>query len=295
MKIYRFIVHITIVLFVILNFGIASAAEVVLNFGVYSSDKPTEMVKKFRPILNLIDSRMEELLGEPVTIRMQVSKTYKQGVDNLISGKVDFARFGPASYVEAKILDPNIYILAMESVKGKKIFHGLICIAKNSHIRKVSDLKGKRFAFGNERSTIGRYLSQLYLVKHGVHASDLGYYEYLDRHDIVASAVASGKFDAGALKESTFNKLVKNGALLKELVRFPNVTKPWIVRSGLSDTYVQALRKTLIDMDNAVGPKTINIKREFLPGDDSDYESVREAMSRNNEFFEPSISPGHRD
>ena len=69
----------------------------------------------------------------------------------------------------------------MESKKGQKTFNGVICIHKTSSIKKVSELAGKRFAFGNELSTIGRYLSQLYLLNNGVKASDLGYYEYLGK------------------------------------------------------------------------------------------------------------------
>ena len=41
-----------ILLFLMVYFGSGIAlAEVSLNFGVYASDKPTTMVKKFKPIL----------------------------------------------------------------------------------------------------------------------------------------------------------------------------------------------------------------------------------------------------
>lgn len=296
MKINRFFDYATGLLLMLglLSISMSVAAEVVLNFGVYSSDKPTTMIKKFRPVLNAIESGVEKSLGEPVTIRMQVAKTYEQGVEDLVSGKVDFARFGPASYIQAKLLEPRIGIIAMESKKGKKVFQGLICVARDSNIREVSDLKGKRFAFGNERSTIGRYLSQLYLVEHGIHASDLKYYEYLGRHDKVGAAVAAGKFDAGALKEDTFYKLVKNGKPLKTLGHFPNVTKPWVARRGLSTSYLEVLRKVLLEMDDEVALKTLK-KDGFVPGDDSDFSRIREAMARSKEFFEPVTSTIHSD
>ena len=86
-----------------------------LSFGVYASDKPSAMVRQFRPILNVVEERMARTLGEPVRIRLQVAKTYEQGITDLVQGKVDFARFGPASYIEAKATDPGITILAVES------------------------------------------------------------------------------------------------------------------------------------------------------------------------------------
>lgn len=270
----------------LLSCSISVATEAVLNFGVYSSDKPTTMIKTFRPVLDAIESHMENSLGVPVTIRMQVAKTYEQGVEDLVSGKVDFARFGPASYIQAKRLKSTISILAMESNQGEKVFQGLICISRDSNIRTISDLNGKRFAFGNERSTIGRYLSQLYLVEQGIHASNLKYYEYLGRHDKVGNAVAVGKFDAGALKEGTFHKLVKSGKPLKILARFPNVTKPWVSRSGLSKPYQRAIQKALLEMDDEVAFKTLK-KDGFVPGEDTDFSRIREAITRSTEFFEP--------
>lgn len=271
----------------LVGYSVPATAEVVLNFGVYSSDKPTTMIRKFRPVLNAIESRVEKSLGVPVTIRIQVAKSYEQGVNDLISRKVDFVRFGPASYIKAKRLEPKIEILAMESEEGKKEFLGVICVAVESNIRDVSDLKGKRFAFGNERSTIGRYLSQLYLVENGIHASDLGHFEYLGRHDRVGAAVALGQFDAGALKESTFQKLVKKGRPLKVLAQFPNVTKPWVARSGLPESHRRVLSKVLLEMDDEAALKTLK-KDGFLPGDDSDFSRIREAMVRSKEFFGPS-------
>ena len=40
----------------------------------------------------------------------------------------------------------------------------------------VEDLRGRTFAFGDRNSTIGRYLSQLHLMEHGIRAPDLAGY-----------------------------------------------------------------------------------------------------------------------
>ncbi len=267
----------------------SAQAEVILNFGLYSSDKATTLVKKFRPFLNVIDSRMENILGEPVKIRIQVSKTYEQGINSLVSGKTDFARFGPVSYIKAKDLQPDIEILALESNNGEKQFYGIICTATDSNIKQVHDLKGKKFAFGNELSTIGRFMSQLYLSEKGILASDLNHFEYLDRHDKVGTAVAQGQFDAGALQESTFNKLLTKGWKLREIARFVNITKPWITRAGLDPKYKQALRQALLELDEKTTIIAIK-KNQFIEGNDSDYAPIREAINRNREFFNNTIS-----
>lgn len=258
--------------------------DVELNFGVYTSDKPSVMVQKFRPVLNALTESLQKKLGQPVKIRLQVASGYSKGVEDLVNGRVDFARFGPASYIHAKKLNPGITILAIESKKGRKVFNGVICVRDDSAIRSIADLKGKRFAFGNKRSTIGRYLSQNYLYARGVHAKDLEAFEYLGRHDKVGAAVASGKYDAGALKESTFRKLIKKGAPLRSIATFTNVTKPWIARSGLPNEIFIALRDALISLDNPAALKALR-KDGFLPGNDSDYVSIRRAINKNPLFF----------
>jgi len=259
-------------------------AEIGLKFGVYTSDKPTAMVKAFRPILNALETKLTQKLGESTTLSMQVASSYAKGIDDVVTGQVDFARIGPASYVTIAERDPGIKLLAMESKKGKKVFFGIICVPEESPVQEIGQLKGLTFAFGDKRSTIGRYLSQLYLAKHGVVADDLASYEYLGRHDKVGAAVGALQYDAGALKESTFNKLKKKGIKIRELARFPNVTKPWIASSKVTEKISGALSEALLELKDPAALKVLK-KAGFLPAKDSDYATIRESMQNNHEFF----------
>jgi len=148
----------------------------------------------------------------------------------------------------------------------------------------VSELKGKRFAFGDEKSTIGRYLSQQYLLQHGITAAGLANYQYLGRHDRVGYAVAAGEFDAGALKESTYKKLLQKGVLLRPIATFQNVTKPWVARSGLSERVFSALRLALLEYKDPVGLKALG-KDGFVVGSHEDYMPIVAAVRNNPEFF----------
>ena len=263
---------------------VTSLAVQNLSFGVYTSNKPTAMVKQFKPMLKAIEKDLEARLGEPVRIRIQVAKDYTQGIQHLANGKVDFSRFGPASYVEAMRTNPDLRILALESSKGEKIFYGIICIQNGSSISDVTQLEGKSFAFGDELSTIGRFLSQQYLVNHGIYSTSLSRFDYLDRHDKVGTSVGAGQFDAGALNEGTFDKLVKKGVPIRELARFPNVEKPWIARSGLSEELYEALRASLLEMEDKLALASLK-KDGFVEGDDEDFASIRDAIDNNAVFF----------
>jgi len=260
-------------------------AKVSLVFGTYSPDKPTAMVAQLRPSLDRIAYHLSQVLGEDVEISMNVVRSYEAGADLIVSGTVDFMRLGPASYVKVKEQNPGITILAMEKKNGKKRFNGVIAVHIDSDITEVSQLRGRSFAFGSASSTLGRYFSQLYLMRHGIHAKDLSNYEYLGRHDKVGRAVGSGVYDAGALEGTTFAKLVAKGIPLRALATFENSTRPWVARAGMDKRIVAAFRVALSRLDNDEALRALRFEG-FLPGNDSEYEPTRQAIRENPRFFE---------
>lgn len=268
-------------------FSLTAQADISLDFGVYVSDKPTTVVRQFRPLLNALEQSMAKRLGEPVQIRMKVASTYEQGLDDLITGKVGFSRFGPASYVLAKQAFPALRLLAMETNKGEKSFDGAIVVRTDSRIRGIKELAGKNFAFGDDQSTIGRYLAQLLLLENGVRANSLKHYEYLNRHDAVGAAVADGRFDAGALKEGTLKKLIADGMSLRVLQKFPNVTKPWIAHPSMPEKVFRALHDAMLEMkdEEAFRQLASDGADGFAAGTDGEYDRIRMSIARNPEFF----------
>jgi phosphonate transport system substrate-binding protein len=261
-------------------------AELALTFGAYSSDKPSAMVAQIRPSLNEVARDMSAVLGEAVEISMQVVRSYEDGVGLVVSGRVDFARLGAASYVAAIDQNPDLEILAMENKRGSKSFRGVICVRQDSDITELGQLKGRSFAFGNTRSTLGRYLAQLTLFNAGILAEDLDHYEYLGRHDKVGRAIGSGLFDGGAVEETVFAKLVKQGVPIRAIATYTTATKPWVARQGLDPRIKQALRQALLNLREPSALQALRFDG-FLAGDDSDFEDTRLAIQENPRFFAP--------
>lgn len=257
-------------------------SELRLIFGVYTSEKATAMYRQFTPIIESLSETMEVQIGRPVDIEMKIYKTYDSAIDALVDGKVDFVRFGPAPYVLAKKRNPGIELLAMEGKKGKKRFQGAIVVPTSSSAKTLADLKGKRFAFGDRNSTIGRYLAQSALIKAGIDASKLSSFAFLGRHDRVVKAVEMGDFDAGAAKLSTVKKLNKKGKL-RVLHVFDNVTKPWVARAKLDPGTRSELSKALLSLDDPKVLKAFKVSG-FLPARDAEYALVREGMNRSAKF-----------
>ena len=263
-----------------------TSAEVYVNlkFGIYGSDRLSEINRKFTPVLDEIKKNMSISMGMPVNIEMVFYKTYEEGIEAIVEGKVDFIRLGPVSYVLAKQKNPDISIIATEAYKGSKNFNGVICVRASSPIYDIEQLKGTKFIFGNKRSTSGRYMSQKYLYDHGIKSSDFIKFGYASNHDDVAISVAQGFYDAGAFKSGILkNKLLSK--VLRVIAEFPVVTHPWVARKNMTIELRNHVRDALLNI------KDINVfkglkRTGFVAGSDKDYENIRKAINNNDLFFQ---------
>jgi phosphonate transport system substrate-binding protein len=253
-----------------------SPNAVTISFGTYAFRKPTEIYKQFQPATVELSRLLTAELGKPAHVELRITKTYEECLDEFVTGKIDIVRLGPASYVLAKQRCDTIQLLAAEHEDSRGV--GLIVVRDDSPARKLSDLTGKRFAFGDDQSTIGRYLSQAELVRAGVNGSDLSHHEYLQRHDIVFKAVEIGDYDAGALHADTWKELNgKATTKLRVLHAFDNAPKPWVARSGLDEAMTKALRTCLLSMKDKAALKALKVPG-FVTTSDAEFEFVRKGM-----------------
>lgn len=273
--------------------GARSEDALQLNFGVYTSDKPTDMYRAFKPILLELEAGLKKEFSRTTQIKLRVFTTYEAAREAILKEEVDFARFGPSSFILALEKNPAVRLLVIEEQEGQHTFKGVIFTRDNSGVQDIKDLKGKSFAFGDPDSTIGRYLSQSYLVGAGIYARDLSKFEYLDRHDKVVDSVLAGKFDAGVAKEGTLAKFKDKG--IKVLQTFDNVTKPWVARSKLEPKIGDAIQKCLGALKDkkaldSIGEKITGFNVQYAKSEI--YDPVRKGMKEAEKFVKgPSTQP----
>ena len=262
---------------------LGGAEPLALTFGIYRTDKATTMYRQFLPIVESIQEDLAVELGRPVEIELKIYKTYQEGLESLVDGTADFVRFGPASYVLAKQQNPGVELLAMEHEDGQKRFKGVVIVRRDDPAKSLADLRGRTFAFGDENSTIGRYLVQAELVRAGIRAQDLTAHKYLGRHDAVFTAVQMGDYDAGSVQISTFEKMNEDKKL-RVLHEFDNVTKPWVARAGLDADVRAALTRVLVAFDDKKLLATLKITG-LTATSDAEYAFVREGMRLADDEF----------
>jgi phosphonate transport system substrate-binding protein len=173
-------------------------------------------------------------------------------------------------------------LLARLAKDGKAGLKGMIILREESKIEKLSQLKGKRFAFGDANSTLGTQVPAALLADAGVELEQLGDYNYLKNHNNVALGVLMGKYDAGGVKEEVFIRYRERG--LKTLTTTPIITSHAFVASYRleSDTF-QQLQNLLLQLHKGPeGQKILDqIKRgttQLIPASDADYDSLRHIL-----------------
>ena len=174
----------------------------------------------------------------------------------------------------------------MELQKGLKRINGVIITQRDSGIKELADLRNKTFAFGEEHSTMGRFLAQSELVNNNITSEDLKHFWHFDRHDLVAHAVLANKYDAGAISADTYKKYCDPEEVLV-VKAFENVTKAWVSRENLPEAFKVAITAALLTLEASEVLLEINCSG-FVEGTPKEYDVIRDAI-KNAEGFYPEV------
>jgi len=246
--------------------------------GVHPYLPPAEIQKRFTPLANYLSTTV----GKPVSVR--VGRDYEDHIAAIGRNQIDIAFLGPSSYVEMTRRFGSKPLLGRLAVNGKPELTGVIIVRTDSTIRKLGDLKGKRFAYGDPQSTMSHIVPQGMLANAGVPDKLLARHQFLGAHKSVALAVLAGDFDAGAVKREVFDEYKERG--LRALAISPPVSEHLLVTSNrVATKQVNALRRALLSLHSTTEGRAIlgSIHREataFVQVQDRDYNSLRQLMFR---------------
>ena len=249
-----------------------------LTLGVHPYRPALELERRFQPLADYLAGRM----ARPVNIR--ISTDYESHVEAIGGDRLDIAYLGPASYVQMVRRHGRKPLLARQAIKGKPQFRGAIVVRKDSAVKKLGQLAGRRFAFGSPLSTMS-HLAPRYtlLTRGGVDVSALAQYRFVGSHDNVALAVLSGDFDAGGVKEAVADKYASEGLMV--LGYTDSISEHLFVASSqLPGPLAENLRKHLLSLHrHPDGPGILAAIKPgitaLVPVEDADYSSLCRIMT----------------
>jgi phosphonate transport system substrate-binding protein len=174
-----------------------------LKLGVLPEQNIFRQLQRYEPLAAYLSARTG------VKVRLSVLPRYGNIVRNFSSSGLDGAFFGSFTYALAH-RRLGVEVLARpQMLNGSSTYFGVILVRRDSGIRDVRGLKGKRFAFVDQATTAG-YLLPLSCFAHaGItdYRAFLGEAYFAGTHEDVVHDVLDGKADAGAAKSSVLERM----------------------------------------------------------------------------------------
>jgi len=244
-----------------------------IRLGSVAMDIPAEMHRRLTPLTKYLS----ETLKRPVTLKL--SPNMPAAIDEVSKGEVELAYLTPVAYLKARAKG-DVQLVAKTVTNKKASFQLMIAVRKDSPIKRVADLKGKTFAFGDKAAILQRAV----VVGAGMPLENLGEYRFIGHYDNIAKGIASGDFDAGILKDTTAYDWQDKG--LRILYSSPPLPPYNIVASSKVDARLyQQIRRAFLDLDigNPAHKAVIQALDDdydgFAPTSDAEYDVVRRLIA----------------
>jgi len=263
-------------------------APQVLRVGFVPAENAQQVIQNAQPIVDILQDR----LG--MEVQPFVATDYTGVVEALRVNKLDIAFLTPASYVLARS-EANVKVVLKSERKGSPFYYAAIITRADSGIKRLEDLRGKTFAFGDPLSTSANVFPRKMLSERGIDpVRDFKRILYSGGHDATVLAVLHGKVDAGATyanspdsQDSAWMRYLKDSEDANKIHAIaysePIPADNLVINGNLDEGLARKIEEIFLEMSR--DPKGKKMLRDLyqidgvVPATDKDYDSVREAFA----------------
>jgi len=211
-----------------------------VTMGSVAMDIPVEMIRRMSALTNYL------ALSTDLSVRFRPSPNLGSAVADLGGGQTQIAYLTPVAYIEAR-RKYGVVPLVAPTTGGRPHFSLVIGVKAGSGIVSPAELKGRRFAFGDEKAL----LQKAAVESMGLKSGDFAASAYLKHYDNIAKAVLAGDFDGGILKDSVADRFRSRGIMviastapLPAYLFAVHPGMPGAVRNALRDAFLALKRDT---------------------------------------------------
>ncbi len=268
--------------------GKSSSTSKTLRVGFVPAEDAQQVIQNAQPIVDILHKR----LG--MEVQPFVATDYTGVVEALRVNKLDIAFLTPASYVLAKN-EANVRVVLKSERKGNPYYYAAIITRADSGIKKLEDLRGKTFAFGDPLSTSANVFPRKMFHDRGIDpVRDFKQILYSGGHDATVLAVLNGKVDAGATyanspdsDDTAWMRYLKNPEDVKKIraIAFsePIPADNLVINGNLNESTARRVEEIFLELSrDPAGQQMLRDLYQidgFVPASDKDYDSVRQAFA----------------
>jgi len=226
-----------------------------------------------------LQNYLRQYMGRDV--KLVTLNSYSATLESLSSGDVDFACLGAVTYVRGRARMGLVPLVQRESDLQ---FHSLIIANTGKPVYSLKDLKGKQFAFGDINSTSGHVIPYLEMKRAGINPDADFQFRYSGEHSATVKLVEMGIVDAGAVDESVYNAMIKDGRANSARIRVIYTSRPfvdyvYVARRGVTDSEREKFAAALLALKEGKNDEVLKLLRasKFVKANDGEYGAIREA------------------
>ena len=237
-------------------------------------DSPVEMINRMTPLAEYLAQKTG------YTVQFRPAPNLETAVVDLGEGTVHMAYMTPIAYMMAHDQYQAVP-LASPLTYGKSTFNLVVVVRKESNLKNLEDLKGKRFAFGDPKA----YLQPAVLLDAGLRKQDFSAVAYLKHYDNIAKAILLDDFDGGIMKDTVYEKFASQGLRVIH-VSPPLASYVFVVNGNLPTDVQSKLKRALLSL-NSSAPEAKTVLQSldqgyvgFQSASDKDYDAERILIAR---------------
>jgi ABC-type phosphate/phosphonate transport system substrate-binding protein len=196
--------------FLIFGFIQSAFAESTVYIGVLAKRGATKAVQQWGPTAEYLSKRLKRDIKVLPLKFTEIEPALKSNkIDLLLANSAFYARLEKKYKLKA--------ILTMNNRRGISAldeFGGVIFTRKNSRIRELKDIKGKKFMCVKFTSFGGAYMAWRLLVENGIDPKkDCSAFLEGKTHDNVVMAVKRGSVEVGTVRSDTLERMADEGKI----------------------------------------------------------------------------------
>ena len=253
--------------------------EKVIKMGFVPLKNSEQLVEDVKPIADYLSQKMG------VKVEAFTASNYIGVVEGIGSGSVDFGIIPPFSAVLAQKQSNAKPLLTSKGKSGKSGYTAELYVRKDSGIKSLQDVKGKKVAFVDPSSSSGYIYPGAMLVKAGINLDKDISYQFSGGHDKSLQLLLNKDVDVIATFDGVEERYGKDfpAALtdIEKLASSDTIPGIMVTASSKMDKDLQdKLKQALLDMDKDPKMKELFTKMFSITGfeevDQTAYNKVEE-------------------
>jgi eukaryotic-like serine/threonine-protein kinase len=249
-----------------------------LRFGITRYLPEHQLRKENKELIRYLSRRLQR------PVKLVIQEDWFDLKAQLVSGKLDLAALSAYAYVRAKRELSSLRLIASHVTKSGKTYEGRILARADSPIRKLEDLRGKKFCYVSPNSASGYLYPRVVFRQHGLDPDKLfKLVVYAGDHRKALKLLSDGACDGAAV----FAGLYFKGKDLLDPQRFTVLAKTeripydaYCIHPGMPKDQEHSLREALLALRSGTETAQQVLAAQahitgFTAAKDADYDFVR--------------------